>query len=139
MRPSGCIHTEDLCSLFDILSRDADKIRRDHLKKGEDYIWESGRHWFFPSGVDKIRSLVVEDKPAKPSKPPPPVEPEPDITEPAVLVIERLCPNPTWVQCRHEGRLVNVRVANNVTMRRGLPLTVVADGNGRYVAVRVRA
>lgn len=132
-----------LCERLGIKPRDLDVIRRDALDKGVDYYWSAGRHFFRPSGVRKIEAVVrgpgeVNEDP--PAAAPAEVVIESPSLEPQqrVLWVERLCPNPIWVQCRDAGVLVNVRVWNNRILRRGQALTVMEDGDGRMRALRVR-
>lgn len=66
------------------------------------------------------------------------IEPEKEALEAAgaasdailMMEVERVCPNPLWVQCRDGAELKNVRVHDNRRMRRGTRLQVrlVAGG-----------
>jgi hypothetical protein len=49
------------------------------------------------------------------------------------LRVERVCPNPIWVQCRMGDGLVNVRVRNNRQMERGKFLNPCVLKNGGWV------
>lgn len=133
------VSARELCEQLQIKARDLEVVRRDILVREEDYTWD-GKWQFLPSGVAKVREWfntsesppVTEDELEEAV--PAPVAP----VGPEVLRVERICPNPRWVECRREGRLVPVRVQNNAWLRRGQPVTVLPDGDGRWFAVRVR-
>jgi hypothetical protein len=55
------------------------------------------------------------------------------VGDPVSLRIERVCPNPTWVQCRVGNDLVNVRVQNNRQMERGKLLSPCVLKNDGWV------
>lgn len=119
--------------------RDLETYRKDRLERVRDYWHERGACYYTSAGISRLREVIAESDRAadmaSSSSSQGDHKADPLVAD---FVVERLCPNPTWVQCRRDGKLVDIRVYNNRVMRRGQPLRAVLDGDNRWRAMRVR-
>ena len=129
------------------LSEDA--IRRTRLaklKNGADWYRDEAhmRIHYTENGLRKLQEALggIEIAPPAAGPTPAPAQPPPSSKKIAppmdqdarrTMVVERICPNPTWVECRVDGVLVKVRVRNNRQMARGKVLEKCAVTQGAWV------
>lgn len=129
----------DVAAASGLSEHDLRKLR-EQMTRGRDWAMKKGAVWFSQSGLDQIAALAggpIEQ--AEPSEKKPAAGP---IAPVVALRVERLCPNPTWVQARVDGALVAVLVPNNRGMLAGKNGTVLPrcqkmqDGRYRFLGNR---
>lgn len=125
----------ELLQLVGITADDLGEIRTTQLMFEEHVVRKSRGYFYSEDGLQAILAIVgakaaeggpgektaLASQPAAASR-----------EKTASLVVERCCPNPIWVQCRVDGALVNVRVADNRRMVRGTRLNGCRFLAGRW-------
>lgn len=126
---------------FTGMSEDAIRpLRLARLEKGADWFRDGMTIHYTETGLGRLKEALggIEIAPPMEKTAPGMIEPVPMAKETAALPdtadlhIERVCPNPTFVQCRLNGGLVNVRVKNNRGMARGKMLVGCQNKNGTW-------
>jgi len=117
--------------------REVQEARRVRLHEGKDFGKVGKKILYRAESVAALRAGSgggtdgVSDDPKKTSGA---ASGEPEVVH---LVIERLCPNPTWVMARVGGVLKKVRVRNNLLLHRGKTIAAVPVGDD-FVMTGVR-
>jgi hypothetical protein len=136
---------EDVTQHMGITKRELKTLRKEQLQPIEHYEIVEGKHRFSKSGLLALCAFVKVDPPAgmeEYKKAAPAANGE---TEQVDFVIERICPNPTWVI----GRVVDAtgpigterikcRVRNNAYLHFRQKIRAIRNGD-HFKEVRVRA
>lgn len=115
--------------------REVARLRKSNLVKGTHWTLEknadgSGGIVFTEDGLRSLEAVLdiridyaaLNKALREATQPPTPEKTAPAETALFTLVIERLCPNPTWIMARVDGELVPVLVPNNRLLRPGVTL-----------------
>lgn len=119
--------------------REVKRLRKEALVPIEHVEMVAGKPMINEAGLMALCAVVGID-PIKIVDPSKKIAPAMNdvVPQPVELVVDRLCPNPTWVLCRVEGILKKCRVRNNLFMHRGKKFLAVPAGDD-FQEVRVRA
>jgi hypothetical protein len=119
-----------------IAAKDLKEIRQSALFGDEHFVRKPRGFFYSEDGLKAIlatlgaRGVRIPDAAEKNA--PAGGQADPLMAKTADLVVERCCPNPIWVQCRHDGALVNVRVMDNRRLVRGTRLAGCVFSAGRW-------
>jgi len=119
---------EAVAHLLGITKRDVKRLRKERLVPIDQVEIVAGVHMITDSGLKALGDFMKVTLPADLFSEKKDAPATPSEAQPVNLVVERLCPNPTWVMVRFEGALVQCRVQNNLVMHRGKKIAAVRVG-----------
>jgi hypothetical protein len=128
---------EDVTQHLGITKRELKTLRKERLEPMEHFEIVEGKHRFSDTGLFALCAFVKVDPPAGMDPQKKTADAANGEAEPVELVVERMCPNPTWVLCRVDGVLEKCRVANNAYLHPRKKIKAVRTGD-HWSMLRVR-
>lgn len=125
-------HREDaLTEQFGVSRSTLTRFRNKHFEPGIHFDMSAGPVRWSEAALQMAQEALevkLDPDPVNLKKTAPGKTDEADRMETVDLVVERICPNPTWIMARVDGSLKKVRVKNNRALHIGKKLQCVDCG-----------